>query len=182
MRRFAPPRLIKAPRVLIACFAMVALLGGCAGAFVGAGATVGVAAYQERGLEGAARDTKLATQIRFSYLESDGTLATNIGIEVYERRALLTGLVETGYAATGSRGAAGGVVEVEVAALAGAETGKQGVAEDGEEIDAETATFDLGGASHVHGSVNVATRGCLGRARPGLHHRDTDEGQDEGEE
>lgn len=77
------------------CLAMIALLANCGGALIGAGATVGVAAYQERGLEGVARDTKLATQIRASYLEADAMLATNIGIEVYERRALLTGLVET---------------------------------------------------------------------------------------
>lgn len=80
---------------LVVCLGVLATLGGCAGALVGAGATVGVAAYQERGVEGVARDTKLATQIRASYLEADSTLATNIGIEVYERRALLTGLIET---------------------------------------------------------------------------------------
>lgn len=80
---------------LCVCVVAVGMLSGCAGAIIGAGATAGVAAYQERGIDGVARDTKLATQIRASYLESDGTLATNIGIEVYERRALLTGLVES---------------------------------------------------------------------------------------
>jgi len=59
------------------------------------GATVGIAASQERGIEGVAGDTKLATQIRTAYLESDATLATYIGIEVYDGRALLTGLVES---------------------------------------------------------------------------------------
>lgn len=80
-------------RVFI-CIGLVAVLSNCAGAIIGAGATVGLAAYQERGVEGVARDTKLATQIRAAYLDADGTLATNIGIEVYERRALLTGLIE----------------------------------------------------------------------------------------
>ena len=80
---------------LFACFALIAMLGGCAGAFVGAGASAGVAAYQERGIEGVVQDTKLATQIRAAYLEADATLATNIGIEVYERRAMLTGLIES---------------------------------------------------------------------------------------
>ncbi len=77
-----------------ACLCFVLMLSGCAGAIVGAGATVGVAHYQERGIEGVARDTKLATQLRAAYLEADGTLATYVGIEVYERRALLTGLIE----------------------------------------------------------------------------------------
>jgi len=88
---------LRAKRVIfhtLTCFVLLGTLSGCAGALIGAGATAGVAAYQERGIEGVARDTKLATQIRASYLETDGTLATNIGIEVYERRALLTGLVE----------------------------------------------------------------------------------------
>jgi len=94
MRRFAVSHSMKLFCSMVACLGMVAMLSGCVGAFIGAGATVGVAAYQERGIEGVARDTKLATQIRAAYLETDATLATNIGIEVYERRALLTGLVE----------------------------------------------------------------------------------------
>ncbi len=95
MHRVGIPRSMRLVSRMLACFALIAMLSGCAGAFVGAGATVGVAAYQERGIEGVARDTKLATQIRAAYLEADATLATNIGIEVYERRALLTGLIET---------------------------------------------------------------------------------------
>ena len=94
MRRFAASLPIKRISRVFVCIGLVAVLSNCTGAIIGAGATVGVAAYQERGIEGVARDTKLATQIRAAYLEADGTLATNIGIEVYERRALLTGLVE----------------------------------------------------------------------------------------
>ena len=77
------------------CIGLVSMLSGCVGALMGAGATVGVAAYDERGIDGVAHDTKLAAQIRASYLDADGTLATFVGIEVYERRALLTGLLET---------------------------------------------------------------------------------------
>lgn len=95
MRPFAFPHTFNALCRAVACLALIGMLGGCGvGAMVGAGATVGVAAYQERGIDGVAQDTKLATQIRAAYLEADTTLATNIGIEVYERRALLTGLVE----------------------------------------------------------------------------------------
>ncbi len=83
----------------ILCFVALLAMGtlsltGCVSAVIGAGATVGVAAYQERGVEGVARDTKLATQIRTNYLHNDGTLATYVGIEVYEGRALLTGMLE----------------------------------------------------------------------------------------
>lgn len=95
MLLFTIPRSVTALSRAFVCLMLISMLGGCGvGAVVGAGATVGVAAYQERGIDGVAHDTKLATQIRASYLEADSTLATNIGIEVYERRALLTGLVE----------------------------------------------------------------------------------------
>ncbi len=94
MRRFTIPRPIGVINRVLACLGLIAMVSGCAGTIVGAGATVGVAAYQERGVDGVARDTKLATQIRIAYLEADATLATNIGIEVYERRVLLTGLIE----------------------------------------------------------------------------------------
>ncbi len=73
---------------------LTSVLSGCVGFVVASGATAGVAAYQERGIEGAAQDTKLATQIRVSYLETSSELTTNVGIEVYESRALLTGLVD----------------------------------------------------------------------------------------
>ncbi len=95
IRRFTIPRLMRSISRALACLGLVAMVSGCAGAIIGAGATVGVAAYQERGVEGVARDTKIATQIRVAYLEANSTLATNIGIEVYERRVLLTGLIES---------------------------------------------------------------------------------------
>ena len=78
----------------IAVMVLGIMLSGCAGLIVASGATVGVAAYQERGIEGAAQDTKLATQITMGYLEASSALTTNVGIEVYESRVLLTGLVD----------------------------------------------------------------------------------------
>ena len=69
------------------------VLGGCAGAVVGGAATVGVAAYEERGIEGNARDFKTAAQIREKWLSFDHTLIGSIGLEVYDSRALLTGAV-----------------------------------------------------------------------------------------
>jgi osmotically-inducible protein OsmY len=74
---------------------IVPLLGGCASAIIGGGATVGVASLQERGLEQAARDVKMATQIRANYVTTNGTIAVNVGITVYENRVLLTGILDS---------------------------------------------------------------------------------------
>ncbi|MEK9672072.1 MAG: BON domain-containing protein [Rhodospirillaceae bacterium] len=78
---------------------LVLTLGGCAGVVVGAGATVGVAALDERGVEGVARDTAIETQIRAKWLSSDldkgGALSIEGGIIVHEGRALLTGTMKS---------------------------------------------------------------------------------------
>ncbi len=70
------------------------LLGGCVGIAVGAGATVGVAAYQERGIEAAAKDLSLEAEIVKLWLQKDETLTLKLGVEAYEGRILLTGVVE----------------------------------------------------------------------------------------
>ena len=71
----------------------VVTLSGCVGAAVGGGAAVGVAAYQERGVEGAARDLSITSDIRERWFRHDHTLATNVGVEVYEGRVLVTGAI-----------------------------------------------------------------------------------------
>ncbi len=68
-------------------------LAGC-GAAVGIGAATGVAAAEERGIEGAAHDLKLEARIMEKWIKFDHTLPINIGIEVYEGRAMLTGTVK----------------------------------------------------------------------------------------
>lgn len=78
--------------------ALVAALGaaglaGCAGAVVGAGAAVGVAAFEERGIDGKARDLRTGVQIGEQWFLFDHTLPAKLGAEVYEGRALLTGAV-----------------------------------------------------------------------------------------
>ena len=70
------------------------LLGGCVGVAVGAGATAGVAAYQERGIEAAAIDLNLEAQIIKLWLQQDDMLTLKLGVEAYEGRILLTGVVE----------------------------------------------------------------------------------------
>ncbi len=68
-------------------------LAGCAGAVVGAGATTGVAAYQERGIEGVAKDLQIESRIIGNWFHFEHTLPTKVSVEVYEGRALLTGAV-----------------------------------------------------------------------------------------
>ena len=80
---------------LIFAFAFAFYLNACTpiGAVVGVGAAAGVAAYQERGIDGVARDLKIATKIKDKFLQFDHKLFVDIGIEVYEARVLLTGHV-----------------------------------------------------------------------------------------
>lgn len=89
----------RSQRTLLVILPLLLLLAGCVGAAVGAGATVGVAALDERGVQGVARDTGLATRIRGKWLnydlETGDTLAVDGGIVVYNRRAMLTGTVKT---------------------------------------------------------------------------------------
>ena len=68
-------------------------LGGCAGAVVGGGAAVGVAALEERTIGTVTDDAKTATQIRLLILDKLPKHALKVGIEVFEGRALLTGAV-----------------------------------------------------------------------------------------
>jgi osmotically-inducible protein OsmY len=87
-----PPR----ARIAAAALAMGALLPqvSACGVAIGAGATAGVAAYQERGLDGAARDTRTATEIRAAFFTHNHVLPVKVSIEVYEGRVLLTGVVD----------------------------------------------------------------------------------------
>jgi len=65
------------------------------GVVLGVGAGTGLAAYQERGVDGVARDLGLSSRIIDQYARFDPTLLAHIGVEVYESRALLTGQVKT---------------------------------------------------------------------------------------
>jgi len=65
------------------------------GVVLGAGAATGLAAYQERGVDGVARDLRTSSRILDMFARSDHHLLGAIGVEVYEGRALLTGQVET---------------------------------------------------------------------------------------
>jgi osmotically-inducible protein OsmY len=84
-----------AMRVLFSLMVLLVLpaAAGC-GPAVGAGATAGVAAYDERGIDGVSRDTRTAFEIRGKLLEKQHALPFKISVEVYEGRALLTGVVQ----------------------------------------------------------------------------------------
>ncbi|MBM3573564.1 MAG: phospholipid-binding domain-containing protein, partial [Alphaproteobacteria bacterium] len=60
---------------------------------VGAGATVGLAGAQERGLKGSATDARIYTTIVGLWLQKDFDLYRAIDLSVVEGRALLTGKV-----------------------------------------------------------------------------------------
>lgn len=86
-----PPR-----GTLVALVVTAALsLGGCAGAVVGAGATAGTAAVQERGLDGAIVDARIQATLNNGWLEYDKSLFPHLASSVYEGRVLLTGVVKT---------------------------------------------------------------------------------------
>lgn len=72
---------------------LFAILSGCAGAVVGAGAAVGVAAFEERDLKTVALDTTTAAKVRLKMVDAGEKYVTNIGIEVFEGRVMLTGAV-----------------------------------------------------------------------------------------
>jgi len=67
-------------------------LAGCSLA-VGAGATAGVAAAQERGLGGAIKDTAINAEIAKNWINFSPDLFVEISADVHEGRVLLTGTV-----------------------------------------------------------------------------------------
>ena len=71
--------------------ALLLSLSGCAGAVIGGGGAVGTAAYQERGIQGVARDMATATRLRTKLLDAGEGFVTGVGVEVYEGRVLMTG-------------------------------------------------------------------------------------------
>jgi len=72
-------------------------LGGCdpVSLGIGAAATTGVAAYEERGIKGVATDTAIEARILKLWLEDQPEIAAKLSVEAYEGRALITGIVQT---------------------------------------------------------------------------------------
>lgn len=82
-------------KTIIAALFVVTSLGGCAGLLLGAGATAGVAAFDERGIKVVAQDTATSTKIRARLLEQQDELFRDVGVEVHNSRVLMTGRVAT---------------------------------------------------------------------------------------
>ena len=70
-------------------------LSGCIGAAVGAGATVGTTAMQDRGVKGAANDTGIRAEINHYWLEKDHKMWMALNLQVYEGRVLVSGTAPT---------------------------------------------------------------------------------------
>ena len=75
----------------------VLVTAGCTpvGVAVGAGATAGVAAVQERGISGAVDDISIEASINNLWFKHDITLYRKLNLIVYEGRAMVTGFVPT---------------------------------------------------------------------------------------
>jgi len=73
------------------------LLSGCTlpGTLIGVGATAGIAAAEERGVETSIDDFKIDLEIKRRLIDEDDALVTMISTEVHDGRVLLTGIVDT---------------------------------------------------------------------------------------
>jgi osmotically-inducible protein OsmY len=74
-------------------FTLLAMLNGCGSVVVGSAASLGVAAMEERPLKVHAKDTAIATKIRYNLVEAGEKFITSVGVEVYEGKVLITGVV-----------------------------------------------------------------------------------------
>ena len=79
----------------VLCLAAPLGLAACspAGVAVGAGATAGVAGFQERGFGGAIEDSRIRIQINDLWLKEDEVLYRKAGLQVQNRRVLVTGVM-----------------------------------------------------------------------------------------
>lgn len=68
-------------------------LSGCVGMVIGAGATAGVAASEERGIEGAAEDAKIRAEINEAWFRKNVDMFSKVTLAISEGRVLLTGIV-----------------------------------------------------------------------------------------
>lgn len=73
--------------------ASLPLLSACAGVVIGAGASAGVAASEERGLEGAIDDAKIRAEINHLWFQKDVEMYRQVTLTINEGRVLLTGTV-----------------------------------------------------------------------------------------
>ncbi len=79
-----------------ASISVLCVLSACSvpGMVIGAGATAGIAAAEERGVETALDDLKIDVEIKRQFFELDENLLAAISTEVHDGRVLLTGVVD----------------------------------------------------------------------------------------
>ena len=87
------------PRLVMPLLLAALALGQAActptGVAVGAAASAGVAASQERGVKGAARDLRIRAEINRLWFEADTEMYADVGLTIHDGRVLLTGDVPT---------------------------------------------------------------------------------------
>ena len=83
------------PVMIAVTLAAALTLSGCARTLIGAGATAGTAAMEERGISGVADDTAIRLRLNALYSDDDERLWRKIGFQVYGGRVLLTGTLDT---------------------------------------------------------------------------------------
>ncbi|MFH1806443.1 MAG: BON domain-containing protein [Pseudomonadota bacterium] len=81
------------PVLVIVPMMAIVPLAGCTSLVIGAGATAGVSAMQERGFQGAVSDAAITANLWRKYLEVDENMFRMIDIEVVEGEVLLAGNV-----------------------------------------------------------------------------------------
>ena len=92
-----PPHENRRKRFAVLLCAAALLLAACSptGVVIGAGATAGVAASEERGIKGAVRDTGIRIEINDLWLNAGLELYNQVSLQIYEGRVLLAGRVPT---------------------------------------------------------------------------------------
>jgi osmotically-inducible protein OsmY len=84
-------------RSIGAAGALLSVLMGCSpfDLAIGGGATAGVAASEERGIDGTLSDAKIGTQISAEWAHKNSNTFIALGLSVYEGRVLITGVLKT---------------------------------------------------------------------------------------
>lgn len=100
MTRLGQGSLAMLARFATSCVSLLAaaiFLSGCTplGVAVGAGATAGVAASEERGIGGTVSDTEIRLEISELWLDQSFDLYNSLELQIYEGRVLVSGRVPT---------------------------------------------------------------------------------------
>lgn len=80
--------------LIVLVLALAPLLQGCLELAVATGATVGVAAVQERGVTGTAKDQAIRAEINHLWLQKDHQYFIDLNLQIQEGRVLVSGTVK----------------------------------------------------------------------------------------